>query len=109
VRIKGHRVTIAWDERTKEITYLFTDDPKLVGDSGLGVGGSCRIAGDAGRSASPVFQFLRWLISPDWTEGFSDWSGGAFWCAALRRDAENHTYGTIEGFVQSHYLPSLGK
>jgi hypothetical protein len=104
VLVKGHPLTIAWDEQTKEITYLFTDDPKLAGDSELGIGGLCRLSGDAGRSDSPVFPFMRWLISPDWTESFLDWSGRAIWYAALRRSEENRAYSIIEGFVQSRYL-----
>ena len=65
---KGHRLTIAWDKQTKEITYLYTEDRKLVGDSELQVGGFCRIGSDGGR------QFLVWILSPDWTEQFIDWS-----------------------------------
>jgi hypothetical protein len=34
--------TVAWDARTKAITYLFTSDPHLITDNELMVGGSCR-------------------------------------------------------------------
>ena len=29
MNIRGHRVTIAWDQQTKDVTYLFTDDRRL--------------------------------------------------------------------------------
>jgi hypothetical protein len=41
------RFTIGWDAITGEITYLFTDDPDLIMDSELSVGGSCRLVGAA--------------------------------------------------------------
>ena len=100
-------MTIAWDQQTKEVTYLFTDDQHLVGDSELSVGGSCRIAGDGGRGDSRLTKYRQWLVTEDWKESFSKWSGDATWYAALRVDPLNPGYATIVGFVQSRDLRLL--
>jgi hypothetical protein len=39
---------IAWDRETSAVTFLLTEDPHLVTDSELGVGG------DAGFSMGPI-------------------------------------------------------
>ena len=104
VNILGHRVTIAWDQQTKAVTYLFTDDPRLIGDSELSVGGSCRIAGDSGRGDSRLIKYRQWLVTEDWRENFSKWSGKATWYAALDLDSAIPGRAIIVGFVQSRYL-----
>jgi hypothetical protein len=104
VNIRGHRVTVAWDQQTKAVTYLFTDDRHLIGDSELSVGGSCRIVGDAGRGDSRLIKYRQWLVTEDWRESFTKWSGGATWYAALGIDPGRPNYATILGFVQSRFL-----
>jgi hypothetical protein len=104
MNIRGHRVTIAWDQQTNAVTYLFTDDRRLVGDSELGVGGSCRIAGDGGRGDSRLIKYQQWLVTENRRESFREWSGEATWYAALDVDSANPGRATIVGFVQSRYL-----
>ena len=104
VKLRGHRVTIAWDQQTKAVTYLFTDDRRLVGDSELGVGGSCSVAGDGGRGGSRLIKYRQWLVTEDWRESFKGWSGGATWYAVLDLDSGHSGYATVVGFTQSRYL-----
>ena len=103
VTIQKKRFTIAWDVKTNEITYLFTDDPALIMDSELSVGGSCRLVEQDGKPIE-TFHYIEWLITPEWTGMAKDVSGDAYWFAALHRDAAHREYGTIAGFVQSRYL-----
>jgi hypothetical protein len=103
VTIQKRRFTIAWDAKTNEITYLFTDDPDLIMDSELSVGGSCRLVEQDGKPIE-TFHYIEWLITPEWTDMAKDVSGDAYWFAALHRDAAHREYGTIAGFVQSRYL-----
>ncbi len=103
VTIQKRRFTIAWDAKTNEITYLFTDDPDLIMDSELSVGGSCRLVEQDGRPVQTV-HYMGWLITPAWTDKAREVSADAYWFAALRRDATHAEYGTIVGFVQSLYL-----
>lgn len=95
--------TIAWDTQTKAITYLFTDDRRLVTDSELGVGGRCRLVDETGKP-DDVVQYMDWLVTPKWADMIGNLSGDATWYAALRRDAPQSEYGKIVGFVQSRYL-----
>jgi hypothetical protein len=104
VNIRGHRVTVAWEQQTKAVTYLFTDDRHLIGDSELGVGGHCRIRGDSGRGDSHLTKYREWLVAEEWKESFSNWSGDAVWYAALQVDSGNPAYANIVGFVQSRDL-----
>jgi hypothetical protein len=76
----------------------------MVGDSELGVGGSCRIAGDSGRGDSRLIKSREWLVTEDWRESFREWSGRATWYAALDLDSGHPGYATIVGFMQSRYL-----
>lgn len=103
VTIQKRRLTIAWDAMTNEITYLFTNDPDLIMDSELSVGGLCRLVEQNGKPIE-TFHYLDWLITPAWTDMARDVSGDEYWYAALRRDAAHPDYGTIVGFVQSRYL-----
>jgi len=103
VAIQKKRFTIAWDAKTNEVTYLFTDDPDLVMDSELGVGGSCRLVEQDGKPIE-TFHYMGWLVTSVWTDMAKEVSGDAYWYAALRRDAAHADYGTIVGFVQSRYL-----
>lgn len=105
--IRGHRVTVAWNQQTKVVTYLFTDDRLLVGDSELGVGGSCRIAADSGRNDSRLTKYQQWVVTEEWKETFTQWSGDATWYAALEVDSGKPGYATIVGFVQSRDLKLL--
>ena len=95
--------TVAWDERTKVVTYLFTTDHRIVTDSELGVGGGCRLVDETGEP-DVVVQYIGWLVTPEWTDTIRDLSGDAIWYAALRRDAPPSENGTVVAFVQSPYL-----
>jgi hypothetical protein len=101
VEIGNVRYTIAWDEQTKAITYLFTADPHILTDNGLAVGNSLRVA-DAGTS-DPVVPYMKWMIDPKWkdTDGKL---GAATWYAVLHKDDYDRHFGDVVGFVQSSYL-----
>ncbi len=103
VRIRGVLFTVAWDEQTKVVTYLFTADHHLVTDSELGVGGGCRLVDEAGRPYVGV-RYIGWFITPKWADTIRDFSGDAIWYAALRRDAPQSENGTVVAFVRSRYL-----
>lgn len=102
VQIDKIKYTIAWDAQTKNITYIFTNDPNLVTDSGLSVGGTCRVLGspeDVG-----TVSYMKWLIDPHW-KGVNPKAGDdAIWYAALHKDDFDPHYGDIVGFVQSRYI-----
>ncbi|HEV2280523.1 MAG TPA: hypothetical protein VGS02_20245 [Acidobacteriaceae bacterium] len=102
VQIDKIRYTIAWDAQTKNVTYIFTNDPGLVTDSGLSVGGTCRVLGapeDVG-----TISYMKWLIDPHW-KGVNPKAGDdAIWYAALHKDDFDPHYGNIVGFVQSQYI-----
>jgi hypothetical protein len=98
VRIDKKRFTIAWDAQTKAITYIFTADRRLLTDSELGVGGSCRLS-----EPIEVVQYIDWLITPQWADTVRDLSGAALWYAALHK-ATSPEHAQIMGFVQSRYL-----
>jgi hypothetical protein len=103
VAIQKRHFTIAWDAKTNEITYLFTDDRNLIMDSELSVGGLCRLVEQDGKPVE-VVQYMGWLITGAWTDMARDVSADAYWFAALRRDVAYPEYGRIIGFVQSRYL-----
>jgi hypothetical protein len=103
VRIRGVLFTVAWDEQTKVVTYLFTADHRLVTDSELGVGGGCRLLDEAGKPYVFV-QYIGWLIRTAWADTIRDFSGDAVWYAALRRDDPQSDNGKVVAFVQSRYL-----
>jgi hypothetical protein len=102
VRIQGMLFTIAWDARTKKITYLFTSDRRFITDSELGVGGDCRLV-DEGGTPLDLARYMSWLVTPMWADTVGSLSGDAVWYGALRRDA-NPKYGTVTGFFQSRHL-----
>jgi hypothetical protein len=100
VNLRGHRVTVGWDQHTKVVTYVFTDDRRLVGDSEL----ASAATADSRRprqSDSQLSRYSHWLVAKDWKESFHAWSGNATWYAALQVDSGNPNYATIVGFVQS--------
>jgi len=101
----SHRLfTIGWDAQTRAITYIFTDDPRIVVDSELAVGGSCRILQEHGEP-DPLVHYLAWIIDPRWGDTMHDRSGNALWHAALQRDPQHPNQdANIVGFVQSKYL-----
>jgi hypothetical protein len=103
VRIRGLLFTVAWDEQTNVVTYLFTADHRLVTDSELGIGGGCRLVDENGKPYV-VVQYIGWLVTPAWTDTIRDLSDDAIWYAALRRDAPQSKNGTVVAFVQSRYL-----
>ncbi len=98
VTIQGHRVAVGWNQQTKAINYLFTDDKRLIGDSELEVGGSCRVA------AVHLTRYGQWFVAEEWKDRFSKWSGDAIWHAVLRVSTANPEYATIIGFVQNSDL-----
>ena len=95
------RYTIAWDEQSKAVTYLFTDDHRVVTDNGLAVGNSLRVA-DGTQSDSTV-PYMKWMIDPKWKDTDAK-LGSAVWFAALHKDDIDHHFGDIVGFVQSRYI-----
>jgi hypothetical protein len=103
VKIGGWFFTIAWDARTRAIVYIFTDDRRLVTDSELSVGGSCRLVDEAGRP-DETSSYMGWVITPQWADTVRDLSGDAIWYAALRKETSNPEDGQIVGFLQSRYL-----
>jgi len=103
LRIRGVLFTVAWDEQTKVVTYLFTADHRLVTDSELGVGGGCRLVDEAGKPYVFV-QYIGWLVTTAWADTIRDFSGDAVWYAALRPDDPQSENGKVVGFLQSRYL-----
>ena len=103
VRLGRVLFTVAWDDQTKVVTYLFTADHRLVTDSELGIGGGCRLVDETGKPYV-VVQYIGWLITPAWTDTIQNFSSNAIWYAALRRDAPQSENGTVVAFVQSRYL-----
>jgi hypothetical protein len=86
------------------VTYIFTDDPRLVTDSELAIGGSCRIVQEHGEPDLLV-RYLNWLVDPKWSDTMQDLSGDSVWSAILKRDPDHpNEFATIVGFVQSKYL-----
>lgn len=102
VDIDGIRYTIAWDAQSKDVTYIFTDDHHILTEGGLSVGDTCRVVQDSGQS-DPTVSYMKWIIDPKWT-GSDPKAGGASWYVALHKDALDHHFGDIVGFVQSRYL-----
>ena len=103
VTIKRMLFKIAWDRETSAVTFLLTEDPHLVTDSELGVGGGCRLL-DGADQPYPLTPYLGWLFTPMWADSVEDLSGDAVWYAALRKESALLPYGRIVGFVQSRYL-----
>lgn len=103
VKVDEKLFTIAWDVRTKAVAYIFTDDRRLVTDSELSVGGSCRLLDQAGQPYE-IVNYMDWAITPKWADTVRDLSGDAVWYAALRKETSQPKYGKIVGFVQSRYL-----
>lgn len=102
VAIGGVRYTIAWDEQTRAITWLFTDDHHLVTDSGLAVGNDLRV-GDGGQY-DPTVPYMKWFIDPKWKDTDAK-VGSAVWYAVLHKDDFDHHFGQVAGFIQSRYIP----
>jgi len=103
VMIDDKLFTIAWDKQTKAITYLFTDDHRIVTDSELGVGGLCRLTA-ATVGPEEIAQYMDWLVTPKWADNVRILSGDAVWYAVLHQDTAQPKYGKIMGFVQRQYL-----
>jgi len=94
---------IAWDRETSAVTFLLTEDPHLVTDSELGIGGGCRLL-DGADQPYPLTPYLGRLFTPMWADSVEDLSGDGVWYAALRKESTLLPYGKIVGFVQSRYL-----
>lgn len=101
VEIGNVRYTIAWDEQTKAVTYLYTDDRHVVTDNGLAVGNDLRV-GD-GSQYDPTVPYMKWFIDPKWKDTDAK-VGSSVWYAVLHKDYDRH-FGEIAGFVQSRYIP----
>jgi hypothetical protein len=101
VQIGSIRYTIAWDDQTKTITYLFTDDRHIVTDNGLAVGNSLRVAGNG--QSDPTIPYMKWMIDPKWKDTDAK-LGAATWYAALHKDDFDAHFGDVVGFVQSSYI-----
>lgn len=99
IRLQGVSFTVAWDERTNLVTYLFSDDQKLVMDSELSVGGVCRLTPNM-----PSARYANWLVTRSWTDTMHRLSGEAIWSVLLEKKDSEH--GIVRGFVQSSYVES---
>jgi hypothetical protein len=98
------KYTVAWNAQSKAVTWLFTDDHRLVTDTQLAVGNSCRLVEDSG-APDPTVSYLKWIIDPRWKGPATSLTGNGVWYAALHKDPFDATYGSVVGFVQSAYLP----
>lgn len=95
---------VAWDAQTKAVTWLFTDDHRLITDTQLSVGNSCHLVQDTG-AHDATMAYLKWIIDPRWKGPATNLTGSAVWYAAIQKQPFDDTYGSIVGFVQSAYLP----
>ncbi len=100
VEIGDVRYTVAWDEQTKAVTWLFTDDHHIVTDNGLAVGNDLRV-GD-GSQYDPTLPYMKNFIDLKWKDTAAK-IGSTAWYAVLHKDYDRH-FGQIVGFVQSRYL-----
>jgi hypothetical protein len=103
VEIDKIKYTVGWNAQTKAVTWLFTDDHRIVTDTQLSVGNSCRLVQDSGARDATV-NYLKWVIDPRWKGTATSFSGDAVWYAALQKQPFSDTFGSIVGFVQSAYL-----
>ncbi|HTW47713.1 MAG TPA: hypothetical protein VMD92_07185 [Acidobacteriaceae bacterium] len=104
IEIDKIRYTVAWSAQTKAVTWLFTEDHRIVTDTQLAVGNACRLVQDSGTPDATV-SYLKWIIDPRWKGPATNFTGNAVWYAAIHKDPLDHTFGDIVGFVQSAYLP----
>jgi hypothetical protein len=104
VAIDNVKYTVAWDAQSKAVTWIFTDDHRIVTDAQLSVGNSCRLVQDSGARDATV-NYLKWIIDPRWKGPATTFTGSAVWYAAIQKQPFDDTYGSIVGFVQSAYLP----
>jgi hypothetical protein len=100
VEIDKKRFTIAWDARTKTITYIFTEDRHFRTDSELRVNGLCRVSDPA-----QLVRYMDWVTTRQWADTVRYLSGDALWYAALHEET-SPGYAHIVGFVQSRFLKS---
>jgi hypothetical protein len=103
IQVDHVKYTVAWNDQTKAVTYLFTNDRRLVTGTGLSVGGTCRVTGDSGQT-DPTVSYLKWFIDPKWKGKDTSAGSKGIWYAALQKDGMDASYGDIVGFVQSSYL-----
>jgi hypothetical protein len=104
IEIDKVKYTVAWDSQTRAVTWLFTEDHRIITDTQLSVGNSCRLVQDSGARDATV-NYLKWLIDPRWKGTAPSFTGNAVWYAAIQKQPFTDTYGSIVGFVQSAYLP----
>jgi hypothetical protein len=103
IEIAKIKFTVAWDAQTKAITYLFTDDRRVLTDSHLSVGTTCLVVDSSG-VPDPTVPYMKWIIDPKLKGAYTSAAGNATWYAALQKDGDDPHYGNIVGFVQSSYL-----
>jgi len=103
VEIDAKLFTIAWDAQTKAVAYIFTDDRRLVTDSELGVGGSCRLV-DQAEQPYKIVNYLDWAITPQWRIRSEICRATQFGTPRCVKETPNSKHGKIIGFVQSRYL-----
>jgi len=101
VQIGDVRYTIAWDEQSKAVTYLFTDDRHVITDNGLAVGNDLRV-GDGGKF-DPTVPYMKNFIDLKWKDT-STRLGTSTWYAVLHKDDYDRHFGAVVGFVQSRYI-----
>lgn len=97
------KFTVAWDAQTKNVTFLFTDDRRVVTDSQLSVGDTCRVIDPSGKPDT-VVPYMKWMIDAKWKGTDSNLDSQAIWYAALRKDDFDSHYGDVAGFLQSSYI-----
>lgn len=102
IEIDKIRFVVAWDAQSKAVTYIFTNDPHVVTDSQLSVGGTCRVVEVSG-APDPSVSYLKWMIDPKWKGPDSHLTGDGVWYAALHKGLDPQ-YGDIVGLVQSRYI-----
>ncbi len=103
VEIDKVKFTVAWDAQTKAVTWLFTNDRRLLTDSQLAVGNTCSVMQDSG-APDPTVSYMKWLIDPRWKGADPNLTGSAVWYAALHKDDFDPHFGDVVGFVQSKYI-----
>jgi len=103
IQLDKVRFTVAWDAQTRDVTWIFTDDRRLLTDSQLAVGNTCSVMQDSG-APDPTVSYMKWLIDPRWKGADPNLTGAAVWYAALHKDDFDPHFGNIVGFVQSKYL-----
>src|ERR1700735_880028 len=85
IEIAKIKFTVAWDAQTKAITFIFTDDRRVVTDSQLSVGTTCLVVDSSGKP-DPTTPYMKWFIDPRLKGNYAPLGDTATWYAALHKD-----------------------